>query len=275
MEAFIKGLSTSTIDDYLALSEAELIGELGVFALPFAVSVHNIDRIRNELSRERSRRGSTLTPDDQSAIDAILRGRGGNPLSPSEPIQVDLPDTEPDTEEEDAPLLRRRRPGAGAGAGPAPPQLPPPSDPGLRDVTLDPPAPEPVRRPTGRRRIPISRPTRSGVAITGALIATIASIYGVGAEQIKVYPDGTITIPDEHGGERPIPIPSPGSNGVNESRGKGIPSIMGSRIDHKYKVPRKGRYNFLDFTRHASAAASITGIVHDIVNNNIKKQDSK
>jgi hypothetical protein len=137
---------------------------------------------------------------------------------------------------------------------------------GLRDVPLDEPEPVKVEQPRPRQ---LPRPRRRTVGLVGGAGAItaglIASIIGVDASDVKINPDGTADIIDKRGNRRRIDTRTLMSGTTPSATANvGVP-----RLKHKYKTPRKGRYNYVDFVTHAYAAAARTGAVNNIVDRNI------
>jgi len=138
----------------------------------------------------------------------------------------------------------------------------------FQDVPLEEPAveSEPARQ-ARPRRLPKPNRRTAGLVASAATTAIIASIIGVDASNIKINPDGTADVIDKDGNRRTIDVRKY-LNTYGQSP-SAVPSYSTTKLTHKYRTPRKGRYNYVDFVTHAYAAAARTGAVNSIVNKNI------
>lgn len=221
INAFIKGLDLAEINGLI-----DSIEFAGPAALPFALSIYNLDRVLDALKERKAELtgagadwgkwdGGFLSPASGGIDPRTIAQRGGA-------VEVQPEEPEEETKEPDprVPETRidiqppsvigrggiRQRGGGGAGA----------DEPPLRDVDLEdprPPEPQPQPRPE-EPRIPRiirrggervkdeikkrikSRATRAGAGVAGAAGATIWGIikgmYPTG--NIKMRPDGNIEV---------------------------------------------------------------------------------
>jgi hypothetical protein len=280
LQAFIKGMNLGEIDALI-----ESIEVLGPSALPFALSVYNLNNVLDAL-REAKRKitqGETRFRSDQSAIEAagglahLIRGGSGLGFRGSlgqsggsveieageEEKSDDEPDFTGDNRVDDTGIRQRGNVDAD------------PSDRGdLRDVDINPPDETRIDIEEGEadnndkerrgRRLP--RPGRRKVGIGGVgLVSIIQIIRGLyPTATVKSLPDGNIEV-TEPDGTKKIINPDDVRQMQGEMQGQ-MPAMGGGggggsqfNLKGKFRNPRRGRHNYILQEAYMDRASKSTG----------------
>lgn len=284
LQAFIKGMNLGEIDALI-----ESIEVYGPSALPFALSVYNLNNVLDALrdAKRKITQGETRFRSDQSAIDAaggldhLLRGgagigyrgslgqSGGGVEIVDEAGEEEKDDGEPDftgdNRVDDTGIRQRGNVDAD------------PSDRGdLRDVDIKPPdetrididaeegeADNNDKERRGRR---LPRPGRRKVGIGGVgLVSIIQIIRGLyPTATVKSLPDGNIEVTEPDGTTKIInpddvkqmqgETPATGTAGGGGGGGGSQFNLKG-----KFKNPRRGRHNYILQEAYMDRASKSTG----------------
>jgi hypothetical protein len=281
LQAFIKGMNLGEIDALI-----ESIEVFGPSALPFALSVYNLNNVLDAL-REAKRKitqGETRFRSDQSAIEAagglahLIRGGSGIGFRGSlgqsggsveieageEEKSDDEPDFTGDNRVDDTGIRQRGNVDAD------------PSDRGdLRDVDINQPSDETRidieegeadnndKERRGRR---LPRPGRRKVGIGGVgLVSIIQIIRGLyPTATVKSLPDGNIEVTEPDGTTKiinpdDVKQMQGGTQGQMPAMGGGGGGGSQFNIKKKFKNPRRGRHNYIWQEVYTDRASKSTG----------------
>ena len=283
----MKGMDLAEIDGLIDSIEFG-----GPAALPFALSVYNLDRVLDALKKRKAELTQSFG-DGSGSITRFLSPVGGGVVPRTVGQRGGAVEVEPPEEEETKepdPRVRETiidiqppssigRPGLRKRAPVVDPEEPP-----LQDVDLEDPQPRPepeeprlprIIRRRGertkeeiRRRIK-SRATRIGAGLAGSAGVTIWGIVkGMYPNAtVKMLPDGNIEVEEPDGTKKiidPKDVPIPPESGTQGETAGQAPFGGGFgtsqfNIQGKYKNPRKGRHNYILFEAYSDKASKSTG----------------
>lgn len=286
ISAFIKGMDLAEIDGLIDSIEFG-----GPAALPFALSVYNLDRVLDALKKRKAELTQSFG-DGSGSITRFLSPVGGGVVPRTvgqrggavevEPTQAEEETKEPDPRVRETiidieppssigrPGLRQRTPAVG------------PEEPPLQDVDLEDPQPRPEPEPEEprlpriirrggeiakeeiRRRLK-SRGARIGAGLAGSAGVTIWGIVkGMYPNAtIKMRPDGNIEVEEPDGTKKiidpkDVPIPPESETQGQAPAGGGFGTSQ-FNLKGKYKNPRRGRHNYILFEAYSDKASKSTG----------------
>ena len=288
---FVKGLSEGRLEYYAELGDAELIGELGLFALPFALNIYNMREMRKYMNRRREmlrnfdslKGGFTDVPITGGATSSAIRNsardyanrqrRGYAKIHPAEAV--------PNLDRHFGSLpmtgVRQRRNRQSASASSTNSQetiregihnaMNPDDQLGTQMPRMTDDLDDDIKRAEDAGKDFTRRHTwriiRNSIN-NGASIGTLKGILSRYAPtwDIGTTVRGKVTITDDTGKQEIIdPLQIKRGMSINSLGGSGGGASMGDiQYVSKFKFPKYARYNYVKWATYANEAARRTGV---------------